>query len=146
MHRVWLFLHLLGIVLWLGGALSMMVMRVFARREDAVSLGVLARLQAGVARVLVGPGAGAVLFTGIIMTMQLYGGMPPMWLLVMTIAGFAAGIITLAVTVPTAGKLARLDPAGEYADYVKLLRDRQRLWSSISGTLGLIALVAGALR
>jgi hypothetical protein len=51
----------------------------------------------------------------------------------------------LLIGLPTAAKLSRLDPAGPGAAYFDELRQRQRIVSSVSGTLALVALVAGAL-
>jgi hypothetical protein len=67
------------------------------------------------------------------------------WLMVMQGAGILAAIITLLVGLPTASRLGRLDPDGPHAGYVDELRRRQRVVASISGTLGLLALLAGAM-
>ena len=47
------------------------------------------------------------------------------------------------IALPTATRLGRLDPSGEAARYFDELRARQRIVASISGTLGLMALLAG---
>jgi hypothetical protein len=51
----------------------------------------------------------------------------------------------LLVGLPTASKLARIDPAGQHAAYFDELRQRQRITSSIAGVLALAALVGGAM-
>ena len=66
-------------------------------------------------------------------------------MVVMQGAGIVGALIVLLVGLPTAAKLARLDPSGQGAAYFDELRQRQRVTSSIAGGLGLIALVAGAL-
>jgi hypothetical protein len=60
-------------------------------------------------------------------------------------AGLIAALITLLIALPTAARLARLDPSGEAARYFDELRSRQRIVASIAGTLGLVALFAGAM-
>jgi hypothetical protein len=68
-----------------------------------------------------------------------------MWLVIMQGAGVIAALLTLLITLPTATRLGRLDPNGEAARYFDELRQRQRIVASIAGTLGLVALLAGAM-
>ena len=67
------------------------------------------------------------------------------WLLIMQGAGVLGALIVLLIGLPTAAKLSRLDPMGAGAAYFDELRQRQRVVGSVSGTLALLALVAGAL-
>jgi flagellar biosynthesis component FlhA len=67
------------------------------------------------------------------------------WLVIMQGAGLVAALLTLLIALPTASKLSRLDPGGETARYFDELRQRQRIVGSIAGTLGLVALFAGAM-
>ena len=53
--------------------------------------------------------------------------------------------MVLLIGLPTAAKLARLDPVGQGPAYFDELRQRQRIVASASGVLALVALVAGAL-
>jgi uncharacterized membrane protein len=145
MIRVMLFFHILGFVLWMGGAFAVMVASIAARREDRRVLGPLTRLQGAIARAVVGPGAGVTVVTGLVLTVKLFGSgaaTPSGWLLIMQAAGLLAGILTLALTVPTAARLGRLDPIGDGALF-DAMRDRQRVVGMISGLLGLVALFAG---
>ncbi len=48
--RLWLFLHILGFTLWIGGAIAAMVTGVAAKREDRARLGAVVRAQAAVRR------------------------------------------------------------------------------------------------
>jgi hypothetical protein len=84
----------------------------------------------------------------LILTFQLSGGDLAgfsIWLVIMQGAGVIAALITLLIALPTAARLGRLDPTGEAARYFDELRQRQRVVASISGTLGLVALFAGAM-
>jgi hypothetical protein len=147
MIKLMLFLHILGFVLWMGGAFAVMVSSVAARREDRSVLGSLVRIQAAINGSVVGPGAGLTIVTGLILTFKAFGpgGLPPnVWLMLMQGTGILAGILTLVVTIPTSGKLRRLDPAANAAVF-DALRVRQRVVSSVSGVLGLIALYAGVM-
>jgi hypothetical protein len=148
MIRLWLFLHLLGFTLWLGGAIAAMIMGIAAKREDRHGLGAVVRAQASLMRRSIAPGALLAVLSGLIMTFQLGGGDLPgfsLWLAIMQGAGFLAALLTLLIALPTATKLSRLDPQGETAGYFDELRQRQRIVGSISGTFGLVALFAGAM-
>jgi hypothetical protein len=146
--RFWLFLHLLGFTLWLGGAIAAMIMGIAAKREDRHGLGAVVRAQASLMKAAIAPGAILAVLSGLILTFQLGGGDLPgfsMWLVIMQGAGLVAALLTLLISLPTAAKLSRLDPLGEGAGYFDELRQRQRIVGSISGTFGLVALFAGAM-
>ena len=67
------------------------------------------------------------------------------WLILMQGAGVVGALLALFISVPTAAKLTRLDPVGQTAAYFDELRQRQRIIGSIAGTLGLAALLGGAM-
>jgi hypothetical protein len=147
-NRIWLFLHLLGFTLWLGGAIASMIMGIAARQEERSGLGAVVRSQSKVAKVAIAPGALITVLSGLILTFQLSGGDLAgfsIWLVIMQGAGVIAALITLLIALPTAARLARLDPTGDAGRYFDELRQRQRIVASISGTLGLVALFAGAM-
>lgn len=148
MSRAWLFLHLLGFTMWLGGAIASMVVGIAARQEDRNGLGSVVRAQSKLTKVAVAPGALITVLSGIILTFQLSGGDFAgfsVWLVVMQATGLIAALITLLIALPTATRLGRLDPTGESARYFDELRARQRMVASIAGTFGLVALFAGAM-
>ena len=147
MIRLWLFLHLLGFTLWLGGAIAAMIMGIAAKREDRHGLGAVVRAQASLMKTAIAPGALLAVLTGLILTFQLSSDVPGfnIWLVIMQGAGLLAALLTLLISLPTAAKLSRLDPMGEAAGYFDELRQRQRIVGSISGTFGLVALFAGAM-
>jgi hypothetical protein len=148
--RLWLFLHLLGFTLWLGGAIAAMIMGIAAKREDRHGLGAVVRAQASVMKVAIAPGALITVLSGLILTFSVTAVLNEVagfniWLLTMQGAGLIAALLTLLISLPTAAKLSRLDPVGEAAGYFDELRQRQRIVASISGTFGLVALFAGAM-
>jgi hypothetical protein len=148
--RLWLFLHLLGFTLWLGGAIAAMIMGIAAKREDRHGLGAVVRAQASVMKVAIAPGALITVLSGLILTFSATAVLNEVagfniWLLTMQGAGLIAALLTLLISLPTAAKLSRLDPVGEAAGYFDELRQRQRIVGSISGTFGLVALFAGAM-
>ena len=145
--RLWLFLHLLGFTLWLGGAIAAMIMGIAAKREDRHGVGAVVRSQASLMKVAIAPGAVLTVVSGLILTFQLSSAIPGfnIWLVIMQGAGLLAALLTLLISLPTAAKLSRLDAIGEAAGYFDELRQRQRIVASISGTLGLLALFAGAM-
>ena len=149
MIRFWLFLHLLGFTMWLGGGLASMSAGIAAKREDRVGLGAIARAQAAVHKAIIAPGAILVVLSGLILTFSVSGRTGELvgfsvWLVVMQGAGLVGALIVLLIGLPTAAKLARLDPMGQGAAFFDELRQRQRIVASASGVLALVALVAGA--
>jgi hypothetical protein len=150
MIRFWLFLHLLGFTMWLGGGLAVMVAGLAGKREDRSGLGAVARSQAAVYKAIIAPGALLAVLSGLVLTFSVAGRLGELvgfnvWLLVMQGAGVVGALLVLLIGLPTAAKLSRLDPTGPGAAYFDELRQRQRIVSSVSGTLALVALVAGAL-
>jgi hypothetical protein len=146
--RLWLFLHLLGFTMWLGGAIASMIVGIAAKGEERGGLGAVVRAQSKLTAVAIAPGSLLTVLTGIILTFQLSGGELAgfsFWLVVMQGAGLIAALITLLIALPTASRLGRLDPTGEAARYFDELRQRQRIVASIAGLFGLVALFAGAM-
>jgi hypothetical protein len=148
--RLWLFLHLLGFTMWLGGALAAMAAGIAAKREDRAGLGAVVRSQAAVQKAIVAPGALLTVLSGLILTFSVTARMGELVgfslpLVVMQGAGILGALVVLLVSLPTAAKLGRLDPSGPGAAYFDELRQRQRVTASIAGVFGLVALVAGAL-
>jgi hypothetical protein len=148
--RLWLFLHILGFTLWIGGALAAMVAGIAAKREDRARLGAVVRVQAAVQKALVAPGALLAVLSGLLLTFSvtsLRGGQAgfSFWLVLMQGAGLVGALLVLMVGLPTAAKLARLDPEGPGAAYFDELRQRQRVVGSVAGVFALAALVGGAM-
>jgi hypothetical protein len=149
MIRFWLFLHLLGFTMWLGGGLAVMVAGIAAKREDRAGLGAVARAQAAAHKAIIAPGAILVVLSGLILTFSVSGRTGELlgfsvWLVVMQGAGLVGALMVLLIGLPTAAKLARLDPMGPGAAFFDELRQRQKIVASVSGVLALVALVAGA--
>jgi len=149
MIQFWLLLHLLGFTMWLGGGLASMVAGIAAKREDRAGLGAIARAQAAVHKAIIAPGAILVVLSGLILTFSVSGRTGELvgfnvWLVVMQGTGLVGALIVLLIGLPTAAKLARLDPTGQGAAFFDELRQRQKIVASVSGTLALVALVAGA--
>ncbi len=150
MTRLWVFLHIIGFTLWIGGGLASMVAGIASKREERGGLGAVARSQAAVHRLLVAPGALIAALSGVMLTFARTGGAGgqigfSFWLVLMQGAGLLGALVVLLIGLPTASKLARIDPAGQHAAYFDELRQRQRVASSIAGVLALAALVGGAM-
>jgi hypothetical protein len=145
--RLWLFLHLLGFTMWLGGGLAAMVAGIAAKREGREGLGAIVRSQAAAWKAIVAPGALLTVLSGLILTFSVAGELVGfnVWLVVMQGSGLLGALLVLLIGLPTAAKLARLDPVGQGAAYFDELRTRQKIVASVSGTLALVALVAGAM-
>ena len=150
MIRFWLFVHLLGFTMWLGGGLAAMIAGIASKREDRAGLGAVVRAQAAVHKMVIAPGALLAVLSGLILTFSVSARMDELTgfslpLVVMQGTGMVGALLALMVALPTSAKLARLDPSGPGAAYFDELRQRQKLVSAIAGTLALVALVAGAL-
>src|SRR5260370_19039664 len=133
----------LGFTLWLGGGIATMVAGVSEKRVGARErLAAYKRIRA-VQRLLVGPGAVGVILSGLIMSGPLMkqGAVPP-WMGLMMVSGILGAIVAVAISVPTAAKLARLepDPSGEVPAAFHRLRQRPLVAATIARTLGLVAL------
>jgi hypothetical protein len=148
--RLWIFLHIVGFTLWIGGGLASMVAGIVSKREERPRLGAVVRAQAAVQRILVAPGALLTVLSGVMLTFamtSLRGGEAgfSIWLVLMQGAGLVGALIVLLVGLPTSAKLARIDPDGANAAYFDELRQRQRVTSSIAGVFAVTALVGGAM-
>jgi len=148
-RHFWIFVHLLGFTMWLGGALGAMTVGIASRREAREHLGAAVRLLAAVYRVLIFPGSLATVVSGLVLTLIIYGGPGAMeavnhWVMTMMATGLIAALITLIAVVPTAFRTTRLDPVTQAVQFDALRKKVSRL-GMISGTFGLIALISGAL-
>jgi hypothetical protein len=142
-----LILHLAGMVMWMGGGFSSMVIGIKSRSEERVTQGAATRLQAHVHRILIAPGALLTVASGVYLSvLAMNTGTPPSaWLMVMQGAGVLAALLVLFVTVPTSFRLSRVNPVGEGAAAFDALRRRIATAGTIAGTLAVLALVAGVL-
>jgi hypothetical protein len=148
--RLWIFLHIIGFTMWIGGGLASMVAGIVSKAEERARLGAVIRAQAAVQKVLVAPGALLTVLSGLMLTFavtSLRGGEMgfSIWLVLMQGAGLVGALIVLLVGLPTSSKLVRIDPVGPNAAYFDELRQRQRITSSIAGVFALAALVGGAM-
>jgi regulator of extracellular matrix RemA (YlzA/DUF370 family) len=146
----WLAAHLLGFTAWLGGAFAIMAIDATSAREPRDRLGFVVRTQGAILRTLILPGAVCTTISGLMLTLSMYGqasslGMPRP-LMVMQGTGIVAAVLVLAVVAPTAARVQRLDPVGEYGPLFDALRGRLKTSGMISAALGLVALAAGAIR
>jgi hypothetical protein len=147
--HLWLFLHYLGIVMWLGGALGNMVVGIQSRSAPRDQLNPIVRGMGQVYRTLVLPGSVLAVVSGLILTLIVYGGPGAMltvsrWLMTMQATGLVAAGITLIGIVPTATRVTRIDAVTQAPQFDALRRRTARL-GMISGLFGLLALLAGAM-
>ena len=143
MRGFWMLVHVLGFTLWLGGGIATMVAGVTAKRLGASERLAGYKLIGAVQRILVGPGAIAVVLSGLILSgPYMKQGDVPVWMGLMMIAGILGALGAVAVSVPTAAQLARLEPdaRGELPEAFNRLRKRQILAATIAGSLGLVAM------
>src|SRR5205814_2018840 len=145
MRGFWLLVHVLGFTLWLGGGIATMVAGVSAKSFAPAERLSAYKLIGAIQRILVGPGAMAVLLSGLVLSMPyMKQGAVPGWMGVMMIAGILGALGAVTISVPTAAKLARLevDPRGGLPEAFQVLRKRQIFAATIAGGFGLIAMLA----
>ena len=143
MRGFWMLVHVLGFTLWLGGGIATMVAGVTAKRLGASERLAGYKLIGAVQRILLAPGAIAVVLSGLILSgPYMKQGDVPVWMGLMMIAGILGAVGAVAVSVPTAAQLARLEPdgRGELPEAFNRLRKRQILAATIAGSLGLVAM------
>ncbi|HTL06370.1 MAG TPA: hypothetical protein VL241_11520 [Gemmatimonadales bacterium] len=150
MRHLLIFLHLLGLVLWLGGGIAAMHVGIAMRRAVRAELTTLVAVQVRLLRAQILPGSLLVVLTGILLTLRLYGSATatagyPTGLMVMQGAGLLGAVVVLVVMLPTVSRIARLDPQGPQAPLFDALRNKAALGGMVAGLLGLAALIGGAL-
>ena len=125
-----------------------MAISIAGRREAPETMGPVVRLQGAIYRALVGPGALASTVSGFVLTLQMYNQVTAVglshWLMAMQGLGVVATLIVLLGAIPTSAKLSRLEPTGPTAPAFHGLRKRMVMLGMLSGTLAVLALVAGA--
>jgi len=145
------FVHVVGVVLWLGGGFAAMVAAIAARRESPAARAGVFRALGLVHAWLVGPGALLTVASGLALVMVFVSadqgerlGLPA--ISVMMGAGLVAGLLALFVGLPTSQKLAALavaDDEGRFPPAFERLRTRLAIVSSVAGMLALVALYFG---
>lgn len=148
-NGLWHFVHYLTFTMWLGGAVSAMVIGISMKKMDRGLWGAAVDGQAALYRMLIGPGAMGVILSGILLTFKMYGKMSgggaSSWMGTMQGAGVLGALVTLLFAMPAAAKLTRLEPIGGQEAAFDAQQKRLATAGSIGGTLGLIALLASAL-
>ena len=146
MSGLWLFLHVMGFVAWLGGGLAVMLSGVTAKYFPPDQRLAVYRIMAVITRNLVGTGAVLVVVSGFVLSVPYFkSATVPTWLMAMQLLGFMGAIVAIAIVVPTAARLGRLDldPRGELPESFAGLRRRQAIFATLAGVFALLALVAG---
>jgi hypothetical protein len=142
----WLLLHVIGFVAWIGGGLAVMLSGLTAKYFPPEQRLAVYRIMAVITRNLVGTGAVLVVVSGFVLSVPYFkGATVPTWLMAMQVLGFMGAIVAIAIVVPTAARLGRLDldPRGELPESFAGLRRRQAIFATLAGVFALLALVAG---
>ena len=145
------FLHYLGLAMWLGGWLCVVVLVASERGDSTHVRTTLFKLVARVHTTVIVPGALFTLGSGVLWSMAIVGaggvqsGVAPIGVLVMTAAGFVGGLLVVFVALPTAVKLKAVavpTAAGKMLPVFERQRKRLIATSHIAGVLALVALFA----
>jgi hypothetical protein len=148
--RLVLFVHVLGIAMWIGGGLAGMVLAFSAREETADVRAGTFRMLGRLHAMVIGFGALLTLGSGVILTMTMYSeGLGDLFseakLWVMIVTGLLAGLIVLFVGLPTASRLSALSVAsdkGTLPPAFEIYRKRMAVVSSVAGVLAVISLLS----
>jgi hypothetical protein len=146
MRGFWLFLHVMGVVAWLGGGLAVMLSGITAKHFPPDHRLAVYRVMSVVSRNLIGPGAVLVVVSGFVLSVPYFSSATvPTWLLAMQGLGLLGAIVAIAIVTPTAARLGRLDldPRGELPESFAGLRRRQAVFATLAGIFALLALLAG---
>ncbi len=156
LRGLFLFLHVLGVVLWLGLAVALpFVTGRAAREEDPDTVAFAYRISDRLMRTL---GLAGVVLTlvggvGLVMINPGFGWFQPFpdhWLFQMQILGFAAAAAALAYQLPLGRKLAReaerSAEQGSPTEAFRSYRKRNAVVGSVVGLVLLILVVLGTLR
>src|SRR5437016_13987598 len=109
MRGFWVLVHVLGFTLWLGGGIATMVAGVSAKGFAPAERLAAYKLIGAIQRMLVGPGAMAVLLSALVLAMPyMKQGAVPGWVGLMMIAGILGALGGVTTGVPTAAQLAWL--------------------------------------
>lgn len=148
MRGFWLFVHIMGFVAWLGGGLAVMLSGITAKHYHPAHRLAVYRIMGMITRSLVGPGAVLVVVSGIILSVPYFkSATVPTWLMAMQTFGFLGAVVAIALVVPVAARLGRLelDPRDDVPESFPGLRRRQAIFATLAGVLALLALLAGTL-
>lgn len=148
MYGLQLFLHQLGVAIWLGASLTFMI---WGPASKGASLDAWAHAWITLARVqraLIAPAAAVATVTGITLTMGLVKRDVDMgqltWLMIMQGFGLVAGLLALGIATPLANRMALLArrslEKGARDPLAERVRSRLALAGSLSGVFILIAL------
>src|SRR2546426_726696 len=111
MRGFWLLVHVLGFTLWLGGGIATMVAGVTAKRFSAGERLAGYKLIGAIQRLLVAPGALAVVLSGFALAgPYMKQGAVPGWMGLMMGSGLLGAIVAGAVRRPTPAALGRRQP------------------------------------
>lgn len=161
MTGVWLFLHILGVVLWLGLAVTLSVVTARAGRSDDPSVARFAyrtngtlMSTLGLAGMILTVGAGFALTAA--MDYGFFRPFPEHWLFQMQLLGSVAFLVGVLYEIPLSRKLARVADRAEEAagagenngagEKLERLRKRRAIVGSINGTLLLAVLLLATLK
>lgn len=153
MRAFWIFIHLLAGVLWIGGGLAGMFVSIAANKMGRPEQGIAARLVSIVYSRMIAPGAGAMVLSGLFLTMTYMGAMNrgematlavSPWIMAMQGLGLLGAAIIFAVALPAVNRLVRLDPVTQ-AEAFDTLRTRQRIAGMIGTTCAFIGLLSAAM-
>lgn len=148
MRGLWLFLHIMGFVAWIGGGLAAMLSGITAKYFAPDQRLAVYRATSAVIRSLVGPGAVLVVVSGLVLSVPYFhSSAVPTWLMAMQMFGFLGAIVAVAIVTPTAARLGRLQPdaRGELPESFTGLRRRQVIFATLAGVLALAALISATI-
>ncbi len=143
---LFLFLHLLGVALWIGGGWAVKAIGRSSPVEARSQLRYVVKVQWAVTRAVMFPGVLLTVLSGLFLTFRLMGavGAGSGGLMAMQGLGLLGALLSLFISIPAYARLSRIDPEGDNAAYFDRLLQRAQISGAVAGVLALAALVGGA--
>lgn len=142
---LFLFLHLLGVALWIGGGFAVRAIGRAARVEARSQLRYVVSLQWAVTRAVTFPGVLLTVLTGLFLTFRLMSrvGAGGTGLVAMQGLGLLGALLALFISIPAHARLSRTDPEGPHAAYFDRLLTRAQISGALAVALAVAALAGG---
>ncbi len=144
--RVLLFVHLFGVVLWVGSFVTYPFWSAAARRQGGEAVAFTYHILARVNMLVTMPGYWLTVIGGIGLVVVRYRtASQPLWLVFMEVVGLLLFFAALGVFDPRQRKLARLAAGTDLAAF-KSLNRQHAVTASVAGVLMILVVVAATIK
>ena len=145
--QILLFIHLLGVVLWVGSFMTYPFWTLSAKRRGGEAVAFTYQSLARINTFVTVPGYWLAIIggTGLVIVSPNFHGQQPIWLVFMEVLGYLLFFAALGMFDPRQRKLARLAASTDQAEFKRLDR-RHAISASIAGVLMLAVIAAATIK